>query len=83
MVKTNVIKVIKSNLPQYARCEVRFNDDITTEENIIALYPYDNKKSDERIFFYCNDIDELMELTKENNGEDFMVVEILEFLNEI
>lgn len=82
-----VFRIKYNDSPKYARCEVRFNEDITTEEDIIAIYPYnpanEDEKLDEHIFFYCSDIDELLELTKEDNGENFVVMNVLEFFNDI
>lgn len=87
---TEMIRVFRNkynDFPKYARCEIMINEDITTEEDIVAIYPYnpanEDEKLDEHIFFYCDDIDELLQLTKNNNGEDFVVVNVLEFLNNI
>lgn len=59
-------------------CKIRWKDDNTTQcVNIKTSTDYvEGSDEDNEIFFYCNGMEELKSLMKEDNGEDFVVVKI-------
>lgn len=63
-------------------CAVKFKDDGSEIEAIIKLNCESDERTDESIFFYCDHIQELFSLmNKGNNGEDFYITEVYEFIN--
>lgn len=68
--------------PCYVICKVAFKDEITTSEVIMSFKEFD-VENDDKIFFYVYDLEELLEVCDSNNEEDFDVVDIIEFRNDI
>lgn len=63
--------------PMYAECSIAFQGAVP-EQATFALFPYDvDVKNDDDIFFYCNGLEELLNLS-----EDFEVIKVLWFFNE-
>lgn len=59
-------------------CKIRWKDD--GDEWIVWIYTDDpilHPVDDDEIFFYCKDEEELEDLMREDNGQNFVVVEIL------
>lgn len=54
-----------------AECTIVWNDTKESENVTISIYGSDN----DSIFFVCQNEAEFMTLTKEGNGEDFIVIE--------
>ena len=74
----NVIENGKEKL--FTDVEVRFDGQDICEDATIKLVPstedeQNGEGDDNDIFFYCNGIDDLLNLCDINNGEDFMVVD--------
>lgn len=61
-------------------CNIRWKDDNTTQcVNIKTSTDYvEGSDEDNEIFFYCDGKEELNRLMQEDNGEDFVVTEILD-----
>ena len=54
-----------------------------THTDTIALQHYDiNVKDDESILFYAGNLKGLLDLTRPDNGSDFVVTEIIQFYRE-
>lgn len=68
--------------PNYAVCELRYNDDLTTFEDIISFKEF-NSEDDDKIFYYAYDLEELLDLTTETEGNDFIITDIIKFTNNI
>ena len=68
--------------PNYAVCELRCNDDLTTFEDIISFKEF-NSEDDDKIFYYAYDLEELLDLTTETEGNDFIITDIIKFTNNI
>lgn len=68
--------------PSYAVCELRYNDDLTTFEDIISFKEY-NSKDDDKIFYYVYDLEELLDLTIETEEDNFIITDIIKFTNNI
>ena len=68
----------KGHEPFYAECLVKYKDSDETENFVISFSDF-NEENDKYISFYCNDIESLIELTSEDNEEDFVVIDVLEF----
>ena len=64
--------------PNYVECQVTFKDDNTTEDVVITFNSNINDNDDD-IFFYCYDFESFIELTSEDNNEDFFVNDVYEF----
>ena len=61
------------NKPQYAHTTIRWKDDNSEEETIIAIgCPY-IEKYDEQILFYCENQEDFENLKHYENGQDFYV----------
>ena len=76
------------NEPLYARCRICFDTDGAEEDVIIKLVSSTEEEQegggdDNEIFFYCDGLDDLVRLCYEDNGEDFEVIELVEFFNKI
>lgn len=58
---------------------IEWKDTKDVEEVVISLTTdrVEGSEEDNRTFFYCNGLEELEQLTRENNGEDFVVVSYL------
>lgn len=69
--------------PFYVECNVKFKDDDSVEEGVIISFKDFNEDTDEYIFYYCQDINDLVDLTSEENMGDFYVTDVIEFLNSI
>lgn len=67
--------------PNYVSCEVRYKDEITTFDTIISFKEYQEDEEDEHIFWYCYDIEEFIDLTSEDNDEDFVILNVKEFFD--
>ena len=59
----------------YALANVRFKESGWEEEMVIKLSLDHTPKEDREIFFYCHGIEELKNLMREDNGEDFVVLD--------
>ena len=66
----------------YAVCELRYNDDLTTFEDIISFKEF-NSEDDDKIFYYAYDLEELLDLTTETEVNDFIITDIIKFTNNI
>lgn len=67
--------------PKYVSCCIKFHD----EENgldVIIKMSSDKDKQDDKIFYYCDGLDDLVRLCKDDT-EDFDIIEIYDFMNEI
>lgn len=75
--------------PLYARCRICFKMDGNEEEDVIIKLvssteeEYEGGGDDNEIFFYCDGLDDLVRLCYDDNGEDFEVIELVEFFNKI
>lgn len=67
--------------PKYVRCRIKFDNEENGQDIIIKLTSDTDEKDDE-IFFYCNGLDDLVRLCYVDT-EDFDLIEIYEFMNEI
>lgn len=65
--------------PLYANCIVKFKDEDTENEYAIKLGEFNGDFDDDRIFFYAHDINGLIGLMNENNGEDFVILNVDSF----
>ena len=66
--------------PLFTDVAVRFDGQDICEDVTIKLVPSTEKEQngegdDNEIFFYCNGIDDLLNLCDNNNGEEFMVAD--------
>jgi len=64
--------------PRYANCKIAWKDDGNTLDVVFLLNPDVVEEEDDRIFFYCNSINDLESLA-EKSGEDFTITEIYSF----
>lgn len=74
--------------PLHAHCRICFDTDGAEEDVIIKLVSSTEDEQegggdDNEIFFYCDGLDDLVRLCYEDNGEDFEVIELVEFFNKI
>ena len=69
----------QGNEPNYANCQVIFNDSQEKCEVTIKLSCDATPDEDDNIFYYCNGINDLCTLTVNNNGEDFRIIDIFGF----
>lgn len=60
-------------MPKYAHTTIRWKDDNSEEEAIIAIGCDYIEKYDEQILFYCESQEEFENLKHYENGEDFYV----------
>lgn len=66
---------IKDNTKHnYAHTTIRWKDDDSEEETIIAIGQPFIEKYDEQILFYCDNEEEFENLKHYENGQDFVVV---------
>lgn len=65
--------------PNVAIVNVKWNDGETSAPEMIAINGVD--ALDDDILFYCNSLQGLKELTSENCGEDFIVINLIGFDN--
>lgn len=76
----------KKNEPKFAICDVRFNDDTDSEGefNIKLSCDVVSDEEDNQIGYYCgNGFNELLSLFKEDNNQDFVVLDVKEYTSEI
>lgn len=64
--------------PSYVNCVVRFKGENRDEEVTISFNGYD-EDNDKYILCYCYDIDDFNALMKRDNGEDFVVIDVINF----
>lgn len=69
--------------PFYVECDVKFKDDDEIEEGVIISFKDFNPDTDEFIFYYCEDINDLVYMTSEECENDFYIVDVIEFLGTI
>lgn len=70
---------INGVFPKYARCCIQWHDDFGCANVTIALVPFDvDTTDDEKIFFYCNGIEDLQRLVEEE-VEDFSIRDVYRF----
>jgi len=62
---------------RYKDCGASFNAFIEMSNGLA------DEKLDDIIFFFVNGIDQLVGLTEEDNGEDFVVEEIIDFVTNL
>lgn len=67
--------------PKYVRCRIKFDNEENGQDVIIKLTS-DTYEKDDEIFFYCDGLDDLVRLCYVDT-EDFDLIEIYEFMNEI
>ena len=63
----------------YACVEVMYFDTEMKQDVTIKLSTDVNEDEDDDVFFYCDGIDELLKLTENSNGEDFMITAFDDF----
>lgn len=70
--------------PLYAQCKIEWKDESCLAPNavIIKLSTDVDENTDEKVFFYCNGIEELKSLA-DFGGEDFVLTECRYLTNEI
>lgn len=70
--------------PRYANCQILFKGEENSFEDIIKLYSStDGKSEDDHIFYYCDGIEDLIRLMEDDNGEDFIVINVIAFTNNL
>ena len=67
--------------PKYVSCLIKFDNEENGQDVIIKLRTYTDEKDDD-IFYYCDGLYDLVRLCKDDK-EDFDLIEIYEFMNEI
>lgn len=67
--------------PKYVSCLIKFDNEENGQDVIIKLTS-DTDEKDDDIFFYCDGLDDLVRLCYVDT-EDFDLIEIYEFMNEI
>lgn len=70
--------------PLYADCHINFKNEDAGYDVTIKLVPsteeeQEGEGDDNKIFFYCNGVDEFVKLTQQDNGEDFVVTDFFGF----
>lgn len=65
--------------PKYVSCLIKLDNEENGQDVIIKLTSDTDEKDDE-IFFYCDGLDDLVRLCKDDK-EDFDLIEIYEFMN--
>lgn len=68
--------------PRYAYCEIEWLDDHETCEVVFKLSCDTDESEDDKIFFYCNSVKDLMSMTEEGS-QDFIITEIYSFEDEL
>jgi len=58
----------------YYNCEIKFKDEDETFVSLIKDNLLIDESTDEQIFYYCNGVHEIELLMKEDNGEDFILL---------
>jgi hypothetical protein len=75
----------KGVIPNIANVKIKWNDEDKPCDLIqeICLDDYEEDKptnvKDEDILYYCSSVNGLLELTHEDNGSDFIIVEFISF----
>lgn len=69
--------------PGYAECMVQFNDSGDTLEVTIKLSCDVAEEEDDRIFYYCDGLEDLKGLAEEGRGSDFIVTDIFSFQEQL
>lgn len=76
--------------PKYATVLVKFRGENKTEEEVIRILDESEKDvetdsffDDDEIFFYTQGFGGLIDLCDPDNGEDFVVVDIIELFDEL
>ena len=64
--------------PTYAECRIRWKDTSEMEVVLFKLNVSYNEQEDDDVFFYVNSLADIDNLTNENNGEDFVVMSIVD-----
>lgn len=64
--------------PLFAECTIRFKEDGAECNYLIALTSDDS--DDERVFYYCDSLNDLLSLTEEEGNVDFVITDIHGFL---
>ena len=64
--------------PRYAYCEIEWTNDHQTCEVVFKLSCDADESEDDKIFFYCNSVQNLLSMTEES-AEDFVITEIYSF----
>lgn len=68
--------------PKYAEVRVMWDDGCYYDNAIIKLM-CDEDKKDDRIFFYCNGLKDLLDLCDITEGSEFIVVKLYDFYDQI
>ena len=68
--------------PAFARCTIKYKDDNTSFDSILALSSDSTPNNENQVFFYCDSFEDLLSLT-EDGVEDFVVTGVHEFLREL
>lgn len=61
--------------PNYAEATIEWENDGNTCDVLVKLNNEYQEDEDDEIFFYFTSLDELIETTNKDNGEDFFVIE--------
>lgn len=64
--------------PKFAKCRIRWKDTSEMEVVLFKLNVSYNEQEDDDVFFYVNSLADIDNLTNENNGEDFVVMSIVD-----
>lgn len=64
--------------PKFAECRIRWKDTSEMEVVLFKLNVSYNEQEDDDVFFYVNSLADIDNLTNENNGEDFVVMSIVD-----
>lgn len=76
----------KKDEPKFAICDVRFNGDEDSEGEFTIKLSCDvvSDEEDDKIGYYCGDgFNDLLSLFSEDNGQDFVVLDVKEYTSEI
>ena len=65
--------------PNYAHVYVQWEGEDETEERAIALNPEAGEYADDEVMFTCQSPADFFRLEKEDNGEDFRIVELIDY----
>ncbi len=76
--------------PKYATVLVKYKDENTAEQEVIQILDESEENTetdsffnDDEIFFYTQGFGGLIDLCDPNNGEDFVVVAIIDLFDEL
>lgn len=59
---------------KYAHTRIQWKDGNSEQDVIIAVGCKNDDRTDDQIFFYCNNMDDFERLKHYDNGEDFVII---------